>query len=515
VNIASWLERAGRSYPELPAIAHGHETVSSYARLAARCAGLAGALRGRYGLSPGDRVVLAAKNHPDYLETLFGIWWAGLVAVPVNAKLHASEISWIIENADAPVVFVSGDLEASLGALELRNVTELVALGAQQYESHATHDPAAVTPRQGEDLAWLFYTSGTTGRPKGVMLTHRNLSTMSLAYLAEVDPTGPGDSLLHAAPMSHGSGLYAIPHVCRGALNVVSESGGFHAAEVLELVGARKRTSFFAAPTMIRRLVDSPADINPQALRTLIWGGAPMHVPDVIRALDRFGPRLAQVYGQGETPMTISVLSRADVSERAHPRWLHRLGSAGIPNPAVEVQVADAAGAAVPAGQTGEVLVRGDTVMRGYWNDPAASAATLRGGWLHTGDIGSFDGDGYLTLLDRANDLIISGGSNIYPREVEEVLAEHPRVREVSVIGRPDPEWGEIVIAYVVGEVDAVELDLLCLGRIARFKRPKDYIFVPSLPKSNYGKILKADLRALDQGVLAESRVAARPREDA
>jgi long-chain acyl-CoA synthetase len=255
----------------------------------------------------------------------------------------------------------------------------------------------------------------------------------------------------------------------------------------------------FAAPTMVKRLVDSNADCDPENIRTIIWGGAPMYVEDTIKALDRFGPRFAQIYGQGESPMTITTLTRQEIGDRDHPRWRERLASAGRPYACVEVMVADNADRELPAGETGEILCRGDVVMPGYWQNPEATAKTLKNGWLHTGDVGAFDAEGYLTLKDRSKDMIISGGSNIYPREVEEVLLKHPRVREVSVIGRPDAEWGEVVVAYVVGDADAQELDNLCLGAIARFKRPKDYVFIEALPKNNYGKILKTDLRDLDQ----------------
>jgi long-chain acyl-CoA synthetase len=256
--------------------------------------------------------------------------------------------------------------------------------------------------------------------------------------------------------------------------------------------------SMFAAPTMIKRLVACPADCNAGNIRTLIWGGAPMYGEDALAALERFGPRLAQIYGQGEAPMTITTLSKQDIAGREHPRWRERLGSAGKPYACVEVMVADGADAPVAQGEPGEILVRGDVIMAGYWRNAEASAASLRGGWLHTGDVGVFDAEGYLHLKDRSKDLIISGGSNVYPREVEEVLLAHAAVREVSVIGRPDREWGEVVVAYVVGRASAAELDALCLSRIARFKRPKDYVFVDALPKNNYGKILKTELRAMD-----------------
>jgi long-chain acyl-CoA synthetase len=224
-----------------------------------------------------------------------------------------------------------------------------------------------------------------------------------------------------------------------------------------------------------------------------------MLVADVVRAIERLGPCLAQIYGQGETPMTITVLGKADVAERDHPRWNERVASAGVASSAVEVRVLSAHGDVTnDARAFGEVVVRGDTVMRGYWENPHATAAALNDGWLRTGDIGSFDEFGYLTLKDRAKDVIISGGSNIDPREVEEVIASHPSVSEVSVIGRLDPEWGEIVVAYVVGDVSSDELDRLCTDHIARFKRPRDYVYVTTLPKNNYGKVLKRILRAAD-----------------
>jgi long-chain acyl-CoA synthetase len=285
--------------------------------------------------------------------------------------------------------------------------------------------------------------------------------------------------------------------VARLGVQVVPESGAFEPEEVFALFAAWPRMSMFAAPTMIKRLVACPADCRADNIRTLIWGGAPMYVEDALAALDRFGPRLAQIYGQGEAPMTITTLSKEDIADRAHPRWRERLASAGKPYASVEVMVADGDDRPVAAGEAGEILCRG-VVMAGYWQNEQATAASLRNGWLHTGDVGVLDAEGYLHLKDRSKDLIISGGSNIYPREVEEVLLRHPGVREASVIGRPDREWGEAVVAYVVGDCDAAALDALCLQHIARFKRPKDYVFVDALPKNNYGKILKTELRALD-----------------
>jgi long-chain acyl-CoA synthetase len=224
-----------------------------------------------------------------------------------------------------------------------------------------------------------------------------------------------------------------------------------------------------------------------------------MYLADAQQALRTLGPCLVQIYGQGETPMVITALSRAVLNDSAHPRYLHRLASVGRAQTPVEVRIADSQGHALPTGEIGEVLVRGDTVMAGYWQDPQASAAALRGGWLWTGDVGSLDAEGFLTLRDRSKDLIISGGSNIYPREVEEVLLTAPGVAEAAVVGAQDEHWGEIVVAFIVlsagAKADEAALDAHCLQHIARFKRPKRYRFVEALPKNNYGKVLKTALR--------------------
>jgi len=236
------------------------------------------------------------------------------------------------------------------------------------------------------------------------------------------------------------------------------------------------------------------------AIARIVYGGGPMYLADIEEAIRVMGPRFAQIYGQGESPMTITVLPQHVVADMAHPRRRERLQSVGYAQINVEIAIRDDSGRDLPVGEVGEICARGPTVMQGYWNNPEATASTLRDGWLHTGDVGCLDADGFLTLKDRSKDVIISGGSNIYPREVEEVLLAHPGVREVSVVGMPDAQWGEAVVAFVVGDVAPEELDALCLDHIARFKRPKHYRFVAELPKNNYGKVLKTELRKLLDG---------------
>jgi acyl-CoA synthetase (AMP-forming)/AMP-acid ligase II len=290
--------------------------------------------------------------------------------------------------------------------------------------------------------------------------------------------------------MSHGSGLYVAPYVLRGARQVVPESAAFEPGEFLDLCDHHSGSSAFLAPTMVQRLVETGRPC-PSNLRTVVYGGGPMYVDSIKKALAAFGPVFVQLYGQGEAPMTITGLRRADHVDADDAV----LGSVGYPRSGVDVAVLHSDGTHAAHGEIGEIVCRGDVVMVGYWNNSDATAATLQDGWLHTGDMGSFDDRGYLTLRDRSKDVVISGGSNIYPREVEEVLLEHPGVAEACVVGAPDPDWGEVVVAFIVGTAAEPELDAHLLERIARFKRPKRYVYVDELPKSSYGKVLKRDLR--------------------
>lgn len=502
MNIAAWVERAGAALGDRPALGNGTGIAATYAQMAEKVAHLAGALRHELKLVPGDRVAIAAKNSTDYIISLFAIWHAGLAAVPINAKLHASEFTYIFDNCGARVCFTSADLTAAIGALNTLALERIIEHGSTEYHDLLNSEPMDISIVDPDSLAWLFYTSGTTGMPKGAMLSHRNLLTMSLNYFADFDKITANDSILHAAPLSHGSGLYMLPHVAAGSCNVIPVSGGFDPAEIFGLIDAWPGLTLFGAPTMVRRLTSQTGDFTSANLKLIVYGGAPMYVEDCIAALDRFGNKLAQLYGQGESPMTITHLSRHFHGMRDHPRWLERLGSAGIPQSCVQVRLVDEKGAPLPAGQKGEICVRGDVVMMGYWDNPEATGQALRDGWLHTGDIGVFDADGFLTLTGRSKDVIISGGANIYPREIEEVLLRHPGVAEISVIGRPDPDWGESVVAFIVRETGAEceedGLNAFCLEHMARFKRPKAYRFIDALPKNNYGKVLKTELREMD-----------------
>lgn len=504
MNLASWLHARALQAPDAPALLTGTQVVASYGQFARQAAALGARLREHHGIRPGDRVAFFMPNRVEYLILLYASWWIGAVAVPVNFKLHPKEAAWIAENAGAKLVFTDrGDRyaqsELPAGCVELGIEQEMAALATSMEISATLEPPLLLDPGQ---LAWLFYTSGTTGRPKGVMLTHENLLQMSLSFTMDVDQPQPGDACCYAAPMSHGAGLYNMIYVRAGARHVVPESRGFDGAEILGLARELDNLVMFAAPTMVKRLVAQARQlgVSGEGIKSIIYGGAPMYTADLIEALDVLGPRFIQIYGQGESPMTITVLPRHVINDRSHPDWMRRLGSVGYAQACVQVRVVDEAMNDVPPGTCGEVVVRGPVVTQGYWRNPQATAETLVQGWLRTGDIGYLSEDGFLTLTDRSKDVIISGGSNIYPREVEEVLARHPNVYEVAVVGAPDEEWGEVVVAVIVTRdgqpIDTAELDEWCKSEIAAFKRPKHYLFRSDMPKNSYGKIPKIDLRA-------------------
>ncbi|MDT7531694.1 AMP-binding protein [Sphingopyxis sp. SE2] len=487
MSLFTFLQNSARRYAGEGAVFHGTRQHLTFAEWHERSLSLGVALRA-IG-SAGDRVLVGAANCPEYPEIMFGIWAAGMVAVPVNAKLHGREMREIAADAGASLAFGSWDLAPELEG----SVQRVVTIDSEAYAAMCAQPASPPIAVKADDLAWLFFTSGTTGRSKGAMLTHRNLVAMSLCHVADLDAVEHDHCIIHAAPMSHGSGLYMLPYALRGARQVIPASNGFDPSEFLALADAHGGAGAFLAPTMVRRLrVEMEASGRSRhAIRSVLYGGGPMYLEELKRSLEVMGPVFRQLYGQGEAPMTITGLRQRDHVGADDAV----LGSVGWPRSGVEVRVVDEQGSDTPVGTIGEIICRSDIVMRGYWNNPEATAAALKDGWLYTGDMGSFDETGCLTLRDRSKDVIISGGTNIYPREVEEVLLTHPDVAEVSVIGLPDADWGEVVVAAVVrepdGSVDDAALDAHCIERISRFKRPKRYIFLDAMPKSNYGKVLK------------------------
>ena len=506
MNIGSLLSKASRLQGNRLAIQHGEQQLT-YAELNQRVGQLARALQS-LGVCPGDRVVLVQRNGPALFETLFACFRAGAAVVPVNVRLHPEEVAFICQDCKAKVLVATGEYATS--ALQAhKQMPELQLVGVESiadaldYETllSASDSMKADAEVDPDDLAWLFYTSGTTGKPKGAMLTHRNLLAMMMNYFADVNPLVPEDVVLHAAPLTHGSGLFGLPAIAKGATSIILHTPSFDPQTVFALIqDLRVTTIAFLAPTQIKMMLNGPyRSYDLSSLRCIPYGGGPMYVEDMKQAVEAFGPVLVQIYGQGEAPMTISYLRREEHVTHGDPDAERRLASAGIPRTDVEVRIVDDDDHEVTAGKIGEIAARGSVVMAGYWNRPDETAESLRGRWLHTGDIGMMDAQGYLYLLDRKKDMIISGGNNIYPREIEEVLLKHPAIYEVAVIGVPDPLWGESVKAIVALRsgmtVTEEEVNGLCRQHLASYKKPRTVEFVQELPKNAYGKILKRELR--------------------
>jgi acyl-CoA synthetase (AMP-forming)/AMP-acid ligase II len=481
-------------------IAIVHDDVSwTYREFLRRTRSLASGLRA-HGLRTGDAVAVQSANSIHTLQILYACFHTGLMAVPVHFKLQPEEVEHILSNCGAKLFFHDSAeaLAKSAGTAISIGSNAFYALERDKGNKGEDDDPIDV---DGNHPAWLFYTSGTTGRAKGATLTHSNLQALVVGLLANIDPASRTDVFLHAGPMSHASGLCALAHVARGTTQILLPAGHFSPERVLETISRKQITTTFMVPTVINRLTDH-ARRHPElirSLKTIIYGGAPMPEAVIGEALDVFGPVLVQLYGQGEAPHVLSVLTKEEHLPDGSRSWPSRLRSAGRPCLGSEIRIADDRDFQLPCGQVGEIQARGDVVMRGYWKDDAATKETLRGGWLHTGDLGYLDEHGYLFITDRKKELIISGGMNVYSREVEDVLHRHPAVKEAAVVGEPHPDWGEAVKAVVVfrhgREASEEELIDFCRLHLAPYKRPKRVVFVAELPRGATGKIQKRSLQ--------------------
>lgn len=507
LNLAYFLTRAARLHPDRPAIVRGDMTLS-YRSLDERVGRLAGALLG-LGLERGDRVGIVVEIEPRAIECLLAPLRAGLVLVPMNPRLHANEYAFMLGKCGAKVLLTSHERLNDLLAVraELAEVKHIVAMdsssadGVHDYESLLTGAlPIPDVEVSEQDLAWIFFTSGTTGHPKGAMHTHRSLRTMVETQLIESLPVQRGDRLAVLTPVSHAAGLMVFHEVAGAGTHVFPAFRGFQAEDFYRLVEEQRITKCMLVPTMIQRLLDAPWPVKQDlsSLRTVMYGAAPMYVERLKEAIERFGSIFVGVFAQGEAPLACTWLPKEEhvVSDE---RGLKRLASVGRESYGVQVRVVGEDDKILPPNTTGEIVVRGDLVMQGYWEDTEATIHTLRNGWLHTGDVGHMDEDHYLYITDRLKDMIIKGGTNIYPREIEEVLYRHPDVQEATVFGIPDSEWGEGIIAAVAlrrgATVTEEDLGTWCTAHLSGFKRPSKFHFVDELAKSGYGKILKREVR--------------------
>jgi len=508
VHVGHLLTRAAWRWPQRPAWLEG-DAVVTFSEAEARVNRLAGALLALGG-RPGDRIGMLIPNCSQGLETILAPMKAGMGVVPMNIRLHPGEHEYMLNDSGARILVYHQDFRTHLAAIRgnLKSVERFIAVGSGEKGDLDFEDIQAGRPAtppevriQPDDLAWLFYTSGTTGRPKGAMLTHRNLLAMVQIFLLDLNPARETDVLLHAAAITHGSGISIFHHIARGAASAFPATRSFEPRKIFEAVQRYRVTTMFLAPTMIHMLTTSGAhgDYDLASLHTVFYGGGPMYVEQQQAAVRMFGPIFCQLFGQGEAPMLCTTLPKAEHLAADDPVKQRRLASAGRETTAVRVRVVDDEDRDTPPGTPGEIVVRGDLVMKGYWGKPEATAETLRNGWLHTGDVGHLDADGYLYITDRKKDMIISGGANIYPREVEEIICTHPAVHEVAVVGVPDEKWGESVRAVVVLRpgARATEAEIIehCRQHLASYKKPASVDFLPELPKNAYGKILKRELR--------------------
>lgn len=507
MNVGSYMTRAARHYPANIAAVY-EDKEFTYAELNKRTDAFAKALK-NLGIEKGDRIGILQKNSHCFLETFFACFKIGACAIPMNFRLHPDEVAYHLNDARASAIVFSGDFKEGVQGIKgktshtrhhicLQNPLEGQLDYEQMLSENETSEDQTVEVAD-DDLAWLFYTSGTTGKPKGAMLTHANLVATSVGWCADLMHLEPEDVAMQAAPLSHGGGIHAIAVVAKAGNNVILD--GWKPKEVMACIEKYQVTNTWAVPTMIKMLITDPEleKYDLSSLKWVVYGGSPMYVEDLKTAIRRIGPVFVQIFGQGESPMTGTFMRKQDHVIDGGPEAEQRLLSAGIARTDMEVKILDENGREVPYGEKGEIALKGPAVMKGYWERPEETEKTLKNGWLHTGDVGYMDQNGYMYIVDRYKDLIISGGANVYPRELEEVIIKHPAVQEVAVIGVPDEFWGESVKACITLQpgktATAEEIISFCAERMASYKKPKSVDFIEALPKSNYGKVLKRTLR--------------------
>jgi len=503
MNLGRLLTQTARRLPGHTALVWG-ERSWSWAELDRRVDLLCAALRAR-GVRPGDRVMVHSRNGNPMVESLWASFKLGAVWVPTNMRLTPAEVAGLAETA-RPVALIrdrgfAGHAAAVRGVGHAALVLAVGDAGPGEEDYEAVLAGAEPPPPDHEadvqyaDPLWFFFTSGTTGRPKAAVLTHGQMGFVVTNHLADLFPdTTERDASLVVAPLSHGAGIHHLGQVARGACSVLLPTERLDVEEAWRLIEAHQVTNMFTVPTILTALAGHPSARPGSSLRHVIYAGAPMYRADQARALAAMGPCLVQYFGLGEVTGNITVL-RADQhsgEDAAMP-----VGSCGVARTGMDIAILGEAGARLPPGATGEICVRGGAVFAGYFENPAANAKAFAGGWFHTGDLGHLDARGFLYVTGRASDMYISGGSNVYPREVEEAILTLPGVVECAVVGLPHPRWGESGVAAVVAGPGVDEAAVLrhLEGRIARYKQPLRVVFWEALPKSAYGKVPKRLVR--------------------
>ncbi|MBR3371313.1 MAG: acyl-CoA synthetase [Rhodobacteraceae bacterium] len=500
MNLSHLLTESARRLGAAVGFVWGGDTWT-WAEMDARASAFAHALAHDYGVTKGDRILVQSANCNQMLEAMFACWRIGAIWVPANYRLSPDDLAGLAQSSGARGLICGAQFPDHAAACTSL-VEFTIAIGsapfAQDYDAlvarHIGQIPVPVAV-QRDDPAWFFFTSGTTGKPKAAVLTHGQLAFVVTNHLCDLMPdTGPDDASLVVAPLSHGAGIHQLAQVAHGVKTILPSGAGFDPAEIWALVAQWRVTNMFTVPTIVKLLVEHDAvDLHDHSsLRHVIYAGAPMYRADQVRALQKLGPVLVQYFGLGEVTGNITVLPPChhhldDTSMR--------IGTCGFARTGMQVQIQDEHGNELPFGQTGEIAVIGPAVFAGYFNNPDANAKSFRNGWFLTGDLGHMDAQGFVYLTGRASDMYISGGSNIYPREIEEKLLLHPDLSEVAVLGIPDQVWGEVGMAVCVprtGAAPSPEALLEWLGpKLPRYKMPRHMVFWDALPKSGYGKITK------------------------
>ncbi|OSP55218.1 acyl-CoA synthetase [Pseudoruegeria sp. SK021] len=505
MNLSHFLTQSARRHPDEIGLVWG-EAQWTWAQMEARSTAFAAALRDKYGMEKGDRLLVQSSNCNQMFEAAFACWKLGCVWVPANFRQTPDEVAWLARSSGAKGLLVGAEFADHIAACaDADTIAFTVTIGGEGADDYdalvAAHGGVQVEPAtvDRDDPAWFFFTSGTTGKPKAAVLTHGQMAFVVTNHLCDLMPgTGPSDASIVVAPLSHGAGIHQLSQVAHGVKTILPGGTRFDPDDIWRLVETWRVTNVFTVPTIVKLLVEHEAvhAYDHSSLRYVIYAGAPMYRADQVRALDILGPVLVQYFGLGEVTGNITVLPPAHHSAEDDAM---RIGTCGFARTGMQVQVQDATGRDCAPGETGEVAVIGPAVFAGYFNNPEANAKSFRDGWFLTGDLGHFDSEGFLYLTGRASDMYISGGSNIYPREIEEKILLHPDISETAVLGVPDPIWGEVGVAVCVarGAVPDTEAVLEWLStRLPRYKMPKTVVFWSEMPKSGYGKITKKIIRA-------------------
>ncbi len=506
MRLVDYLDKGAQLGADAPCLTLG-EADLSYAQVQRISWRVARGLQ-RAGLQPGDKVAVLSSNDAMAFATVFGISRAGGVWCPINPRNEASENAFVLDAFDCACLVFHGNYAPMVEQMrsQLPKLRALVCLDARQPFAPSMDDwleglddaPLDIAPP--DDVAMIAGTGGTTGQPKGVMLTGRNLEAMSALTLMGY-PFEGRPAYLALAPLTHAAGVLCLPVMALGGRVVIMPKPDL--GEFLALIERHRITHAFLPPTLIYMLLQHPelAATKRDSLQCFWYGAAPMSAARLEEALTKIGPVMAQLFGQTEAPMMISMMSPREHFNADGSVAKHRLASAGRPGPLVQVGVMNAEGELLPTGESGEIVVRGSLVMQGYYKDPKATQEASRFGWHHTGDIGRLDDEGFLYIVDRAKDMIISGGFNVYSAEVEQALMQHPDVQDSAVIGLPDEKWGERVVAVLQPQagrsIDAEAIKAFVKARIGSVKAPKQVEVWADLPRSKVGKVLKKDVRTI------------------